>query len=74
MSEICSFLVKKNEKAGNRSYNFCPCSTRLLPIKSMCMPIAALGVSQKNATLFCTEGRLICRFRIKEKIIDMLLR
>ena len=34
MSEICSFLVKKNEKAaGNRSYNFCSCSTRLLPIK-----------------------------------------
>ena len=27
------FGKKKNEKAGNRSYNFCPCSTRLLPIK-----------------------------------------
>jgi hypothetical protein len=24
---------KKNEKAGNRSYTFCPCSTRLLPMK-----------------------------------------
>jgi hypothetical protein len=33
-----------------------------------------LGVSQKNATFFCTEGRLMGRFRIKEKIIDMLLR
>jgi hypothetical protein len=22
LSEICSFLVKKNEKAGNRSYNY----------------------------------------------------
>ena len=36
MSEIFSFLLRKNEKAaGNRSYNFCPCSTRLLPIKYM---------------------------------------
>jgi hypothetical protein len=35
MSEICSFFGKKKyeKAAGNRSYNFCPCSTRLLPIK-----------------------------------------
>jgi hypothetical protein len=32
------FFDKKNEKAGNRSYNFCPCSTRLLPIKITAIP------------------------------------